>query len=90
MHPSLLEITTGLAVESGLLILLVHEGEPGSLAATVEGKKIIVGEDVASNENDVGDGGGSSAWSRLNKAVVAVHQLLYEAGIFIASEKAGL
>ena len=90
IHPTLLEITTGLAVESGILALVVHEEQSGTLAATVEGKKIIVGEEAASNENDVGDGGGSSAWSRLNKAVVAVHQLLYEAGVFISPEKAGL
>ena len=90
IHPTLLEITTGLAVESGLLALVVHEEQSGTLAATVEGRKIIVGEEAASNENDVGDGGGSSAWSRLNKAVVAVHQLLYEAGVFISPEKAGL
>jgi sulfate adenylyltransferase subunit 1 len=90
VHPTLLEITTGLAVESGLLALVVHEEQSGTLAATVEGKKIVVGEEAASNENDVGDGGGSSAWSRLNKAVVAVHQLLYEAGVFISPEKAGL
>jgi len=88
MHPSLLEITTGLAVESGLLVLIVHEGESGSLTAQVEGRKIIVGEEPASNENDVGDG--SNAWSRLNRAVVSVHQLLYETGVFISSEKAGL
>ena len=90
MHPTLLEISTSLAVESGLIALVVRAGEPGSLTARVEDTEITIAEESASDEGDVGDGGGSSAWSRLNKAVVAVHRLLNDAGVFISSEKAGL
>jgi sulfate adenylyltransferase large subunit len=90
MHPMLLELSTSLAVESGLLVLVVREGEAGAITARVEGTELTVTEDPTLNDGDVGDGGGSSAWSRLNKAVVAVHQLLYDTGIFISPEKAGL
>ena len=90
MHPMLLELSTSLAVESGLLVLLVREGESGGITARVEGTELTVKEEPASDDGDVGDGGGSSAWSRLNKAVVAVHQLLYDTGIFISPEKAGI
>jgi sulfate adenylyltransferase large subunit len=90
MHPMLLELSTSLAVESGLLVLVVREDDSGALMARVEGTELTVKEEPATNYGDVGDGGGSSAWSRLNKAVVAVHQLLYETGIFISPEKAGL
>jgi sulfate adenylyltransferase large subunit len=90
MHPQLLELSTSIAVESGLLALVVREGESGGITARVEGTELTVTEEPASNDGDVGDGGGSSAWSRLNKAVVAVHQLLYDTGIFISPEKAGL
>jgi len=86
----LLELSTSLAVESGLLVLVVREGESSAITARVEGTELTVREEPASNEGDVGDGGGWSAWSRLNKAVVAVHQLLYDTGIFISPEKAGL
>lgn len=90
MHPSLLEISTSLAVESGLIVLVVREGEAGKLIARVEGTQISVEDEPASSEGDIGDGGGLSAWSKLSKAVVAVHQLLYDSGIFISPEKAGL
>jgi sulfate adenylyltransferase subunit 1 len=90
MHPMLLELSTSLAVESGLLVLVVHEGDPGAMTARVEGNELTVNEEPPINDGDVGDGGGSSAWNRLNKSVVAVHQLLYDTGIFISPEKAGL
>jgi sulfate adenylyltransferase large subunit len=90
MHPMLLEISTSLAVESGLIALVVREGAQGKLIARVEGTEIGVEDEPVSSDGDVGDGGGSSAWSKLNKAVVAVHQLLYDSGIFISPEKAGL
>ncbi len=90
MHPTLLEISTSLAVESGLIALVVREGVPGKLIARVEGVEISVEDEQATSEGDVGDGGGSSAWSKLNRAVVAVHQLLYDSGVFISPEKAGL
>jgi hypothetical protein len=92
MHPTLLEITTSLAVESGLIALVVREGEPGATRARVEGVEITVPapEEPASNEGDVGDAGGSIGAGRVSKAVVAVHRLLNDTGIFISSEKAGL
>jgi len=90
MHPMLLEITTSLAVESGLIALVVREGEPDVATARVEGKQITVPEEPASNVGDVGDAGGSSGAGRVSKVVVAVHQLLYDTGVFISPEKAGL
>jgi sulfate adenylyltransferase subunit 1 len=90
MHPMLLEIATSLAVESGLIALVVRAGEPGSLTARVEDTEITIADEQATDEGDVGDGGGSSAWSRLNKAVVAVHRLLNDARVFISTERAGL
>ena len=90
MHPMLLEITTSLAVESGLIALVVREGEPDVATARVEGKQITVPEESATNEGDVGDAGGSSGAGRVSKVVVAVHQLLYDTGVFISPEKAAL
>jgi sulfate adenylyltransferase subunit 1 len=90
MHPMLLEIATSLAVESGLIALVVRAGEPGSLTARVEDAEITIADEQATDEGDVGDGGGSSAWSRLNKAVVAVHRLLNDTRVFISTERAGL
>jgi sulfate adenylyltransferase subunit 1 len=90
LHPRLLEITTSLAVESGLIALVIREGEPGLLQARVENTEIEVADEPESSDGDVGDAGGSSAWIRLNKAVVAVHRLLHDAGVFISSERAGL
>jgi sulfate adenylyltransferase subunit 1 len=90
MHPTLLEITTSLAVESGLIALVVREGEPGVTTARVEGTEITVIDEPASNEGDMGDAAGSSGANRISRVVVAAHQLLNETNIFISSEKAGL
>jgi len=90
MHPSLLEITTSIAVESGLIALAVREGEPGTTTARVEGTEIKVPEEPTSTDGDVGDAGGSSGASRVSKVVVAVHRLLNDTRVFISSEKAGL
>jgi sulfate adenylyltransferase subunit 1 len=90
LHSRLLEITTSLAVESGLIALVTREGEPGLLTARVESTEITVVDEPESNDADVGDAGGSSAWCKLNKAVVAVHRLLHDTGVFISSERAGL
>ena len=90
MHPSLLEITTSIAVESGLIALAVREGEPGTTTARDEGTEIKVPEEPTSTDGDVGDAGGSSGASRVSKVVVAVHRLLNDTRVFISSEKAGL
>jgi sulfate adenylyltransferase subunit 1 len=90
LHSTLLEITTSLAVESGLIALVVREGEVGATTARVEGTEITVTEESASSDGDVGDAGGSSGASRVSKVVVAVHRLLNDTRIFISSEKAGL
>jgi hypothetical protein len=90
LHSTLLESTTSLAVESGLIALVVREGEVGATTARVEGTEITVTEESASSDGDVGDAGGSSGASRVSKVVVAVHRLLNDTRIFISSEKAGL
>jgi len=90
MHPTLLEITTSLAVESGLIALVVREGEVGITKARVEGVEITATEEATADDGDVGDAGGSSGASRVSKVVVAVHRLLNDTNIFISAEKAGL
>jgi sulfate adenylyltransferase large subunit len=75
LHPSLLEIATRLQVQSGLLTLIVNANEKVPPIARAEGRRISLD---ASDPDKTAD------------AVSAVHQLLYETGIFICSEKAGL
>ncbi|HUV95981.1 MAG TPA: sulfate adenylyltransferase subunit CysN [Acidobacteriaceae bacterium] len=72
LHPSLLEIVTGMQTRSGLLTLAVRASQSEALSIRCEGRELAL---------DTDDSG---------KAVAAVHQLLYSAGIFISSEKAGL
>ena len=75
LHPNLLEIVTRLQIQSGLLTLIVNANEKGPLIARAEGRQISL---------DANDPDKTAA------AVSDVHQLLYETGIFISSEKAGL
>ncbi len=72
LHPSLLEITSRLQVQSGLLALVVSANESGELLARAEDRQLTLDA------------------SEPMQAVSAVHRLLHEAGIFIASEGAGL
>jgi sulfate adenylyltransferase large subunit len=83
-HPSLLEIVTTMQVEAGLLALVVSAGESDRLTARVEGSDITADADEPGGADDDGDAG------KANKAVAAVHKLLYSKGIFISMEKAGL
>ena len=87
LHPRLLEIVTTLQAEAGLLALVVHANDGGTLLARVEGKQIVVELDALGDANDTDDAEGAR---RAGRAVAAVHRLLHDAGIFISPEMAGL
>jgi sulfate adenylyltransferase large subunit len=75
LHPDLLEIVTGLQLQSGLLALVVRANESDALVAHVEDQQLT----LDANDPD-----------KIVAAVSAVHQLLHSAGIFVSSERAGL
>jgi sulfate adenylyltransferase large subunit len=75
LHPDLLEIVTGLQLQSGLLALVVRANESDALVARVEDQQLT----LDANDPD-----------RIVAAVSAVHQLLHSAGIFVSPERAGL
>jgi sulfate adenylyltransferase large subunit len=45
LHPSLLEIVTGLQIQSGLLALVVHENDSGALMARAEDRQLTLDGD---------------------------------------------
>ena len=73
LHPTLLDLVTGVQTKAGLLVLVVRAGEDGSgedgtLMARAEGSEITLAADDTMH------------------VVSAVHQLLRRVGIFISSD----